>query len=398
MGRARIVEVPMALEIPVGPQHPALHEPLLIKLYVEGEVVVKAEVNTGYNHRGIEKLCERNSFYRDIFICGRVCGICNTVHANCYVRALEALLDKEPPQRAKYLRVLAMELERIHSHMLINAVMAEVLGYETLFMTIMREREAVMRAKEILTGGRVMADYMMVGGVRRDLDEVKRNRLLRILDRVEERIRYYRGVFEEDPTITRRLVGVGRLSPSDVTSHGLLGPIARASGVGIDVRFEDGYDAYPDMQPLRMVLRSEGDSWARMMVRWDEALVSVEVSRYVLEHLPQGEAVPDERRLPRRFPPGEAFARVEAPRGELTYYVMSDGKPNPYRVKIRTPSFNNIINGAFAFVGAHVADVPVILVSYDPCISCMERVTVVDPDTGARRRMSMRELASRGVE
>ncbi|RLG85222.1 MAG: NADH-quinone oxidoreductase subunit D, partial [Thermoprotei archaeon] len=333
----------------------------------------------------------------DIFICGRVCGICNTVHANCYVRALEALLGMDPPPRAKYLRVLAMELERVHSHMLINAVMAEVLGYETLFMSIMRDREAVMKAKEILTGGRVLADYMMVGGVRRDIDEVKRDRLLKILDRVEERVRYYRRVFEDDPTIGKRLMGVGILTPRDIVSHSLIGPVARGSGVKIDVRFEDPYDAYPEIEPLRMVTRDEGDYWASMMVRWDETLVSIEVSRYVLEHLPQGNAVPDERRLPRRFPPGEAFTRAEAPRGELTYYVMSDGKPNPYRVKIRTPSFNNIINGAFAFVGAYIADAPVILVSFDPCISCMERVTVVDPESGARKRLSLRELAVQGV-
>jgi len=397
MARTKIVEVPMALEIPVGPQHPALHEPLLIKLYVEGEVVTKVEVNTGYNHRGIEKLCERNNFYRNIFLCGRVCGICNTVHANCYVRAVEAILDVDPPPRAKYLRVLAMELERVHSHMLINAVMAEVLGYDTLFMTIMRDREAVMKAKEIVTGARVLADYMMVGGVRRDIDEVKKDRLLKLLDKIEERVRYYRKVFEDDPTIFKRLVDVGRLSPADIVSHSLVGPVARGSDVGTDVRFEDPHEAYPEIPVMKLIKRDEGDSWARMMVRWDEALVSIEASRYVLQHLPQGNAVPDERKLPRRFPPGEAFTRAEAPRGELTYYVLSDGKPTPYRVKIRTPSFNNIINGAFAFVGACIADVPAILVSFDPCISCMERVVVVDPETGSKRKLSLRELATRGV-
>jgi Ni,Fe-hydrogenase III large subunit len=395
LGVTKIVEIPVVTaEIPVGPQHPALHEPLLLKVYAEGEEVVKVEVNTGYNHRGIEKLCERNTFYRDIFVVGRVCGICNAVHANCYVRALEQLLDLHPNKRAQYLRVLAMELERVHSHMLINAVMAEIVGFETLFMQIMLDREKVMKAKEILTGSRVMADYMMVGGVRRDIDEEKRQRIRELLLKLKPRIEYYRKVFEEDETIVKRLVGVGRISYGEATSHSLVGPVARGSGVKIDSRVSDKYDAYGEI-PFNLVTRSEGDSWARMMVRWDEALESIEMSIYILEHLPSdGDPVPDERRLPRRFPPGEAYTRVEAQRGELTYYVMSDGKgQNPYRVKIRTPSFNNIINSAFMYIGHSLADVPVILASLDPCISCMERVTVIDLEKNTRYRLDLKQLA-----
>jgi Ni,Fe-hydrogenase III large subunit len=395
LGVTKIVEIPVVTtEVPVGPQHPALHEPLLLKVYAEGEEVVKVEVNTGYNHRGVEKLCERNTFYRDIFVVGRVCGICNAVHANCYVRALEQLLDLHPNKRAQYLRVLAMELERVHSHMLINAVMAEIVGFETLFMQIMLDRERVMKAKEILTGGRVLADYMMVGGVRRDIDEEKRQRIRELLLKLKPRVEYYRKVFEEDETIVKRLVGVGRISYSEATSHSLVGPTARGSGVKIDSRVSDKYDAYGEI-PFNLVTRSEGDSWARMMVRWDEALESIEMNIYILEHLPSdGNPVPDERRLPRRFPPGEAYTRVEAQRGELTYYVMSDGKgQNPYRVKIRTPSFNNIINSAFMYIGYSLADVPVMLTSLDPCISCMERVTVIDLEKNTRYRLDLKQLA-----
>ena len=395
MGVTKIVEIPVVTaEIPVGPQHPALHEPLLLKVYAEGEEVVKVEVSTGYNHRGIEKLCERNTFYRDIFVVGRVCGICNAVHANCYVRALEQLLDLHPNKRAQYLRVLAMELERVHSHMLINAVMAEIVGFETLFMQIMLDRERVMKAKEILTGSRVLADYMMVGGVRRDIDEEKRQRIRELLLKLKPRVEYYRRVFEEDETIVKRLVGVGRISYGEATSHSLVGPTARGSGVKIDSRVSDKYDAYGEI-PFNLVTRSEGDSWARMMVRWDEALESIEMSIYILEHLPSdGNPVPDEKRLPRRFPPGEAYTRVEAQRGELTYYLMSDGKgQNPYRVKIRTPSFNNIINSAFMYIGYSLADVPVMLTSLDPCISCMERATVIDLEKNTRYRLDLKQLA-----
>ncbi len=393
---SKIIEVPYALEIPVGPQHPALHEPVLLKAYADGEEVVRVDIYTGYNHRGIEKLTEKNTFYRDIFIVARVCGICNLVHANCYVRALEELLEKYPNDRARYLRVLAMELERVHSHMLVNAVMAEIIGFDSLFMNIMRDREYVMKAKEVLTGNRVLSDYMMVGGVRRDVDSVKKDKLLKLIDRVLPRVKYYRRVFMEDDTLLKRMVGVGVVSKTNALRMSLVGPPARASGVKIDVRSSEKYDAYDEI-PFNVVTRKEGDAWARMMVRWDEAIESLNMARYALEHLPSdGNPVPDERRLPRRFPPGEAYTRVEAPRGELTYYVMSDGKPKPYRVKIRTPSFINIINTASVYVGYTVADLPVILVSWDPCISCMERVTIIDPRTGEKRKVPVKELAGGG--
>ncbi len=388
---SRIVTV----EIPIGPQHPAVHEPILLKLYADGEEVIDAEIVTGYNHRGIEKLCEVNTFYKDIFIVSRTCGICNTIHGNTFVRALEYILGVDPSPRAKYLRVLALELERIHSHMLIGAVLAEIAGFDTLFMLIMRDRELVMKAKEILTGCRVHADFHMPGGVRRDLDEVSRSRILDILRKLEPRIKHYRKIFENDPLLTKRMLGIGKLGRDVVVSHGLLGPVARASGVKIDARIEERYDAYGEV-PIQIVTRDGGDVYDRMLVRWDEALISLEVCRYVLEHLPQGQAVVDERRLPRRFPEGEALSRGEAPRGELLYYVVSKGGDKPYRVKIRTPSLNNIVNSAFSYIGYSIADAPVIFASYDPCISCMERAIVVYSD-GSRKLVSLRDLAQRRV-
>jgi len=394
MSVLKIIEVPLALELPVGPQHPALHEPVLLRAYADGEEIIKVEINTGYNHRGIEKLCEKNSFYRDIFIVTRVCGICNQVHANCYVRAVEHILGMEISNRAKYLRVLAMELERLHSHMLISAVMAENIGFENLFMNIMLDRERIMKAKEILTGNRVLSDYMMVGGVRRDVDDVKKEKIKDLLLKTEERIKYYRRVFEEDPTIIKRLVDVGTVSTSNAVKYSLVGPVARASGVRIDSRASDKYDAYSEI-PFNVITRSEGDSWARMMVRWDETLESINMALYVLNHLPSdANPVPDEKKLPRKIPAGEAYTRVEAQRGELTYYVMSDGKSsNPYRVKIRTPSFNNIISSGFMYVGHTIADLPVILTSLDPCVSCMERVTVIDLDKNVSYKLFFKDLA-----
>lgn len=386
-----VLQIPISLEIPIGPQHPALHEPVMLKVYADGEEVVKVEINTGYNHRGVEKLFEMNSFYKGVFISARICGICNTVHANVYVRGIEQLLGLEPSPRAKYLRVLAMELERIHSHMIINAIMAEILGFDTLFMLIMRDRELVMKAKEILTGGRVLADYYMPGGVRRDIDDVKKDRILDILKKIRPRLEYYKKLFEVDPTITNRLVDVGVLKPRDITLHGLVGPIARGSGVKTDVRAEDRYEVYGEI-PWNVITRSEGDSLARMLVRWDEAIESLNMCEYILTHLPGGQAVVDERKLPRVLPLGEAFTRVEAPRGELTYYIIGSGRDRPYRVKVRTPSFHNIINSGFSYLGYSIADVPVILVSYDPCISCMERAILIKD--GEKKYISLRDIVN----
>ena len=388
-----VVEIPYVLEIPVGPQHPALHEPLLLKAYVSGEEVIHVEIGTGYNHRGIEKLVEKNTFYRTLFIVGRVCGICNAVHTNCYTRAVEQILGIEPNNRAKYLRVVSMELERLHSHLLINAVMAELMGFESLFMNIMLDRERAMKSKEILTGNRVMADYMMIGGVRRDLDSVKAEKILDHVLKLRERIKYYKKVFTEDPTILKRTVEVGVITRSQAIAYSLLGPTARGSNVKIDTRASDKYDAYGEI-PFNVITRDEGDAWARIMVRWDELLESVDIIEYALKHLPNdGNPVVDEKRLPMRFPPGEAYARVEAQRGELVYYVMSDGTINPYRVKIRTPSLNNILNTGWTYLGHTIADLPIILGSYDPCISCMERTSILDLNTGKREYISLKQLA-----
>ncbi|MCS7111696.1 MAG: nickel-dependent hydrogenase large subunit [Ignisphaera sp.] len=391
-----IIKIPVTLEIPIGPQHPALHEPVLLKIYADGEEVVGVEIGTGYNHRGIEKLLENNTFYKGKFIASRVCGICNAVHENCFVRAVEYLVGMKPSPRAEYLRVLVMELERLHSHMLINAIMAEIIGFDTLFMYIMRDRELVMKAKEIVAGNRVSADFHMFNGVRRDIDDVKRDKLIDLLRRVEPRLKYYRKLFEDDPTISKRLTEIGVLKAKDVTSYGMLGPVLRGSGIKSDARAEDRYDAYNEI-PFNVVVRGEGDSLARMLVRWDEALESLEMCKYILEHLPSGPAAVDERKLPRTFPAGESFARVEAPRGELTYYIQHAGGNKPYRVKVRTPSLNNIINSGFSYLGHSVADVPVILVSYDPCISCMERAIIVDLKNKVEKRATLREIAMKEV-
>ncbi len=384
------------VEIPVGPQHPALHEPISLRLKVEGEQVVDAHVVSGYNHRGIEWLAERKTFYQDIFLVSRTCGICNAVHGAAYVQAVEDLMGIEVPPRAKYLRVLVMELERIHSHMLVLAVLAEVLGFDTLFMLMMRDRERVMYLKELVTGNRVHADFMFIGGVRRDLPSDKKDKILKHINYIEERMKHYEKIWAEDPIILKRTQGVGVASRSQALLHSLVGPVVRGSGVRSDIRLIDPYDAYDEI-PFNVVTRDEGDTWARMMVRIGEIYESINMVKYVLEHLPSGPIIPWKtiKAAPRRFPAGEGIGRVEAPRGELLYHVVSDGKPKPYRVKIRTPSLLNIHNGVFMMLDQYIADIPAIFTSFDPCISCMERVIVVDNKNNRVLRIPWRKLADR---
>ena len=365
------------LEIPIGPQHPALHEPLLFRVKVEGERIVQITPSTGYNHRGIEKLCENNTFLKDVYLAGRVCGICNVVHTTCYSQSVEKVGNIEVPPRAKYLRTLLNELERIHSHMLALAVLGELVGFHTLFMLIMRDREPVLALKEMVAGNRVQADYVMPGGVKRDVTPEKLDRMKKALDHVEERMKYYSRVFEKDSVMNSRLKGVGVLEKADVSRYGFVGPVARGSGVKTDVRYEDPYAAYGEM-PFNVITLDEGDSWARTMVRVGETFEAINILRYVADHLPEGPIGP--KVMIRKVPAGEAISRVEAQRGQLMYYVVSRGGDKPYRLKIRTPSFNNILNSAVLFKEANIADLPAILGSLDPCISCMERLLVIEKD------------------
>ena len=365
------------LEIPIGPQHPALHEPLLFRVKVEGERIVQIIPSTGYNHRGIEKLCENNTFLKDVYLAGRVCGICNVVHTTCYSEGVEKVGNIEVPPRAKYLRTLLNELERVHSHMLALAVLGELVGFHTLFMLIMRDREPVLALKEMVAGNRVQADYVMPGGVKRDVTLEKLDRMKTTLGHVEERMKYYARIFEKDSIMNSRLRRVGVLEKADVSRYGFVGPIARGSGVKTDVRYEDPYAAYGEI-PFNVITRDEGDSWARTMVRVGETFEAINILRYVADHLPEGPIGP--KVMVRRVQAGEAISRVEAQRGQLMYYVVSKGGDKPFRLKIRTPSFNNILNSAVLFNEANIADLPAILASLDPCISCMERLLVIERD------------------
>jgi Ni,Fe-hydrogenase III large subunit len=357
------------LTIPIGPQHPALKEPLSFLLTAEGERVVDSDLRIGYVHRGLEHICQSRSYVQDVHVVERVCGICSHIHTTVYCQGVEALLGLEVPPRARYLRTLMCELERIHSHLLWLGVLAEHIGFTTIFMYTWRDREMALDIMEELSGGRVAHAANVIGGVRIDVDHAQVDAILARLDDLERQIEIFLGVIQHERSFQARTRGVGYLSPDDVRRYCVVGPVARASGVDVDLRRDAPYAAYDGLE-FRVITAREGDVWACTMVRALETIESLHMCRQLLEGLPEG---PLAVRAPRRVPTGEVVSRGEAPRGELVYYIRSDGSDSPARVKIRTPTLTTLLVLPDQLRGVNIADVPVVLAGVDLCIACADR-------------------------
>jgi formate hydrogenlyase subunit 5 len=353
----------------VGPQHPALLEPEKFSVMVDGEIVKAVEPRIGYVHRGVEKASEQRTYLQDVYLVERICGICNSCHASCFVETVEKILGTEVPPRGKYLRTIILELNRLHSHLLLLGHAGLEIGYETLFQYMWRDREPIMDLTELLTGNRVIASSLTVGGVRRDLKETDVPKIKTQLVILRKRMDFYQNLFNSEPSLRMRTRNVGTLSKEDALKLCVVGPVARASGVNMDVRKDEPYEAYGEI-PFKLITRSEGDTYARLMVRLDEVTESINIIEYALDHLPEG---PYRVKVPRVVVAGEAVSRVEAPRGELFYYVKSNGTAYPERVKVRTPTFANIPAFLKTAIGGNIADIPSNFVSLDPCFSCTDR-------------------------
>lgn len=375
--------------LPIGPQHPALAEPIHFRLKVDGESVVGAEMHLGYNHRGIEKALESRQWFKGVFLSGRICGICSQSHTNCYSQGIEKLAGIVIPDRGKYVRTIFAELERIHSHMLLLAVAGHTIGFDTAFHYIWRDREYALEIMELLSGKRIQHDFNTIGGVRWDISEDQTAKINRNLDRIDERAKHYLKIFTKDRMIKKRMKGIGKLSAKDAEELGVLGPIARASGLKSDLRTH-GYSAYGDLS-FKPIIGTEGDNMERMVVRMKEIRSSVKIIRDCLTNLPKGE-IRTKLPLVLNVEKGkESTSRIEAPRGELIYYLKSAGM-TPERVKIRTPTFANFSCIGKILEGTQVADAPITIATLDPCIACCDRMTVVDVNTGQSKVMDHHEL------
>jgi Ni,Fe-hydrogenase III large subunit/Ni,Fe-hydrogenase III component G len=357
------------INVVFGPQHPALLEPEKFALKVDGEVVVDVEPRIGYVHRGVEKAAEKLTFSKNVHLVERICGICNTCHTTCFCQAVESILGVEVPPRALFIRTIMLELNRIHSHLLLLGTAGLEMGYETLFQYMWRDREPIMDIIESISGNRVITSMNTVGGVRRDLKSEAMDTIKQAVANLRERMNFYERLFTEDESLKLRTQGIGLLKQKEALSFCTVGPVARASGLKTDVRKDEPYAAYEDV-PFNVVTLEKGDSWTRFIVRIKEVLQSARIIEFALDHLPDG---PCRVKVQRAVPKGEAISRVEAPRGELFYYVKSNGGALPERVKVRTPTFANILSFCETAKGCNVADVPAIFASFDPCFSCTDR-------------------------
>ncbi len=353
--------------IPFGPQHPVLPEPVHLDLVVEDERVVEARPSIGFIHRGLEKLAEKKDYVEFVYVAERICGICSFIHGQSYCQAVETIMNVTVPPRAVFLRTIWGEFSRIHSHLLWLGLMADGMGFENLFMHSWRIREKVLDIIEATTGGRVIFGSCKVGGVRRDIDAETSQRILKELDEIEADMRDITKVFFDDKSVKARLCGIGTLSKQDAYDLGCVGPTLRGSGVSQDMRTL-GYAAFSDI-PVVPITRTEGDCYARCAVRCEELFQSVSIIRQAFAKMPTGEIAVKVT----GNPTGETITRTEQPRGEVVYHVKANGAKNLQRFRVRTPTFANLPAMLKVLPGCDLADVPMIVLTIDPCISCTER-------------------------
>jgi len=359
--------------IPIGPYHPLQEEPEFWKLIVEGEKVVDVDVRIGYNHRGIEKISESKSFDQSIFIVERICGICSSSHPMACVQAVEDICGIEVPERALYIRTITQELERLHSHMLWLGLAGHFIGYNTVFMWGWKYREPICDIMETVTGNRQNYAMHKVGGVRRDIEKEHVPYILTRLDEFLKHLDMLKGAVLDDPVLHARLKGIGVLSRQAAIDYSAIGPVARASGVDIDVRRDHPYGMYNRLK-WNVITQKEGDVFAKAVVRILEMYESAGIVRQCLDRMTEGPIDSN----PKDIPPGEGIGVVEAPRGEVFHYVKSDGTNSPIRHKIRAPTYMNFPTFRETVIGQTISDATIIMAAIDPCYCCTERMMVVD--------------------
>jgi len=391
------------VKIPLGPQHPALKEPGNFTLSLKGELITEMGIRLGYNHRGIEKACEQRSYLNDLYLLERICGICSHSHSTAYVQAVEEIAGIQVPPRGLYLRTLIAELERVHSHLLWLGVAGHEIGFDTLLMYSWRDREVVMDLLAALTGNRVNYGYNTIGGVRRDVTDEQKADVLKATDILEERTKYYAHLAGQELTLTKRLKDVGRLSKEDVLRLGVTGPTARASGVKRDIRKDDPYAIYSELD-FDVVSNEHCDVFGRTLVRVGELLQTYKMIRQMIAQLPDG---PIAAKAPRKIPKGQAISRYEAPRGEDFHFVRGNGTDKPERVKVRAPTLVNMQAVAQMMKGGQLADMPITLAAIDPCFSCTDRMIELQDELGNSgqvyswsqvREIGIRHYRERGID
>ncbi len=369
----------------VGPQHPSTHGVFRLRLTLDGEKIIDADMVMGYLHRSMEKLAEERTYTQNIPFTDRTDYLASMTGNLAYVMAVEKLMGIEVPERALWLRTIMAELQRIASHCMATGIFANDTGaWQTPVMHMFRDREKILDLFEMACGARLTLNYMRIGGVSRDIPPEWIQQARKLLADLPKRFSEYEDLLLSNEIIVARARGVGVLTPEQAIGHSVSGPMLRASGVAWDVRKADPYAAY-DKVDFDIAVGRHGDVYDRFVVRLAEMRQAVRILEQAVEMIPGGpvharlgaatvqpwgQAVAP---LALRPPPGEAYARIESPRGELGYYIVSDGGPAPFRFHIRSPSFINLTPLKLMTVGATVADAIVILGSTDIVVGEVDR-------------------------
>jgi len=393
--------------IPIGPVHPSLKEPMTFNFEIYGERIEKVNLAPGDNHRGIEFMGRQRNPIQIIYLAERICGICSASHPFAFCRAVENAAGIEVPERAQYIRVIIAELERIHSHILWAGVAAHELGFDSVLYLSWRAREEVLDLLEYLTGNRINYGIFMIGGVRRDIGEEQ-------IPRIRETLEYYKDIygkiediFLNDPTIALRTKNVGVLTKEEALRLCAVGPTTRASGINKDIRQDQPYSAYADLEVKAItpdVLTGEvnGDVYDRIIVRLLELVQSIQIIEQCLDNMPSGEIVVEKKLVKLlnqlKKAKGEGIGRHEAPRGEVIHYVKLNESELPEVWKARAPTYNNLMTWVPMLIGQQIADIPIVIASIDPCIACMDRVTILNKANGQKDTLTKKDLHELSVQ
>ena len=354
--------------MPLGPVHVALEEPVYFNLTVDGEIIRDVRLSSGHVHRGMEAMATQRNLIQNTTLTERVCSLCSNSHSFTYCMAVENVLGLEIPQRARYLRVLAEEIKRVASHLFNIAIQAHIIGFKSLFMHVMEIREIVQDIKETVYGNRMNLAANCIGGVKYNVDKELISFIMDKFDQVEKGCEEIRDIYATNAIILARTNGLGILPHEDAIRLGVVGPVARASGVEIDVRKDSPYAAYPELD-FDIVVDDGCCVHSRAMIRVNELFQSIKLIRQVCKNLPSGDIVCPMKQI--RI--AEACARTEAPRGEVFYYIRTIGTEMPSRLKWRVPSYMNWEALGVMMKDCTISDVALITNSIDPCVSCTER-------------------------
>jgi NADH-quinone oxidoreductase subunit D len=362
------------LEVSMGPQHPSTHGVFRMNVALEGEIVRKLKPVFGYLHRNHEQIGEQTSYLGSMPYTDRLDYFCSMSNNWAYALSVEKLAGIEVPERAEYLRLILAELTRLQNHAsLLGFLLSDMGAWGTPLMYAFREREKILDLFESLSGSRMMCDYMRFGGCRVDVDDAWLARAIQIVDRFPKFLDEFEQLILQNEIVIARTQNVGKVSPELAISAGITGPMLRACGVNYDIRKVEGYGIYPRFK-FRIPLGDHGDTYDRLMMRALEMRESVEILKQALPQIPAGPIMNPKVKVRAFRPPvGEAYGRIEAPKGELGFYLISDGGPNPYRYRVRPPSFINLTILEDMCLGHTVADVMVILGSIDIVMGEVDR-------------------------